>query len=83
MFKELFDKQAELNQRTGFDAKALRANFDPNLAGVWLNNYIAAMSNELLPGEICRRNDLFVSSAGNSLAEPVTIMPKEYPLGAR
>jgi NTP pyrophosphatase (non-canonical NTP hydrolase) len=47
MFKELFDKQAELNQRTGFDAKALRANFDPKQAGVWLNNYIAAMSNEL------------------------------------
>jgi len=36
-----------LNKRTGFDAKALRAAFDPQVAGVWLNNYIAAMSNEL------------------------------------
>jgi len=47
MFRELFEKQAQLNKRTGFDAKALRENFDPKTAGVWLNNYIAAMSNEL------------------------------------
>jgi len=47
MLEELFEKQAELNKRTGFDAKALRSNFDPQIAGVWLNNYIAAMSNEL------------------------------------
>jgi len=47
MLEELFEKQAELNKRTGFDAKALRAAFDPQVAGVWLNNYIAAMSNEL------------------------------------
>lgn len=47
MFKELFEKQAELNKRTGFDAKALRKNFDNAAAGQWLNNYIAAMSNEL------------------------------------
>jgi hypothetical protein len=47
MLKELFEKQAQLNKRTGFDAKALRANFDAKLAGQWLNNYIAAMSNEL------------------------------------
>ncbi|NLH17135.1 MAG: dUTPase [Phycisphaerae bacterium] len=47
MFKELFEKQAELNKRTGFDAKALRSNFDPKVAGLWINNYIAAMSNEL------------------------------------
>lgn len=45
--KELFEKQAELNKRTGFDAKALRENFDPQTAGIWLNNYIAAMNNEL------------------------------------
>lgn len=44
---QLFERQAELNQRTGFDAKDLRTNFDPQLAGEWLNNYIAAMSNEL------------------------------------
>jgi len=47
MFAELFEKQAELNKRTGFDAKALRENFDSKTAGKWLNNYIAAMSNEL------------------------------------
>ena len=47
MLKELFEKQAQLNKRTGFDAKALRENFDPQYAGTWLNNYIAAMSNEL------------------------------------
>jgi hypothetical protein len=47
MLKELFEKQSELNKRTGFDAKALRENFDPQVAGVWINNYIMAMSNEL------------------------------------
>ena len=47
MLKELFEKQAELNKRTGFDPDELRANFDPQKAGIWLNNYIAAMSNEL------------------------------------
>ena len=47
MLKELFAKQAELNKRTGFDAVALRESFDAQIAGIWLNNYIAAMSNEL------------------------------------
>jgi len=47
MLEELFRKQAELNKRTGFDPDALRADFDPKAAGIWLNNYIAAMSNEL------------------------------------
>jgi len=47
MLRELFRKQAELNKRTGFDPDALRADFDPQTAGIWLNNYIAAMSNEL------------------------------------
>jgi hypothetical protein len=47
MFRELFEKQAELNKRTGFDANALRKKFDNATAGQWLNNYIAAMSNEL------------------------------------
>jgi len=47
MLKELFKKQAELNKRTGFDAVGLRENFNPQTAGTWLNNYIAAMSNEL------------------------------------
>ena len=45
--KQLFKKQAELNKRVGFDADALKATFDPKYAGEWLNNYLAAMSNEL------------------------------------
>ncbi|HPS54686.1 MAG TPA: dUTPase [Sedimentisphaerales bacterium] len=47
MLEELFEKQAELNKRIGFDAKAQRKNFDPQAGGIWLNNYIAAMGNEL------------------------------------
>ena len=47
MLKQLFEWQAELNKRTGFDAKALRENFDPQLAGEWINNYLAAMSSEV------------------------------------
>ncbi len=47
MLKKLFAKQAELNKRTGFDAVALRESFDLQTAGIWINNYIAAMSNEL------------------------------------
>ncbi len=44
---QLFEWQAELNKRIGFDAQALRANFDPKVGGEWVNNYLAAMSNEL------------------------------------
>ncbi len=47
MLRELFEKQAQLNKRTGFDAEEIRKNLDPAKAGLWLNNYIAAMSNEL------------------------------------
>ena len=47
MLKELFELQAELNRRIGFDADALRADFDPRVAGKWLNDYIVATSNEL------------------------------------
>lgn len=47
MLKELFEKQAELNKRIGFDAHAMRANFDSQKAGEWLSNYLMAMSNEL------------------------------------
>jgi len=43
----LFEQQGQLNKRTGFDPENLRKNFDPHVAGRWLNNYIAAMSNEL------------------------------------
>ena len=44
---QLFEWQAELNKRIGFDAEALRENFDPKVSGEWVNNYLAAMSNEL------------------------------------
>ena len=47
MLRELFQWQAELNKRTGFDAQALRENFDPQRAGEWINNYLAAMSSEI------------------------------------
>ena len=47
MLKQLFEWQAELNKRTGFDAQALRENFDPQTAGDWINNYLAAMSSEI------------------------------------
>lgn len=44
---QLFEWQAELNKRIGFDSEALRNNFNPKVGGEWLNNYLAAMSNEL------------------------------------
>ena len=47
MLKQLFELQAELNKRTGFDPEALRENFDPQQAGEWINNYLAAMSSEI------------------------------------
>lgn len=47
MLDELFEHQAKLNKRIGFDAQAMRDNLDPQQAGQWINNYLAAMSNEL------------------------------------
>ena len=47
MLKQLFQWQAELNKRTGFDAEALREKLDYKIAGEWINNYLAAMSSEL------------------------------------
>lgn len=47
MLEELFRHQAELNRRIGFDPEILRRDFDPQVAGRWLNNYIDAASNEL------------------------------------
>ena len=47
MLRQLFEWQAELNKRTGFDAQALRESFDPQRAGEWINNYLAAMSSEI------------------------------------
>lgn len=47
MLEELFKVQAELNARIGFDTSSLHDRFDPLVAGRWLNDYIAAASNEL------------------------------------
>ncbi len=47
MLDQLFEHQAALNKRIGFDPEKLHARFDPQLAGEWLNNYIDAASNEL------------------------------------
>ncbi len=47
MLRELFQKQAELNKRTGFDAQALKEDFDPQVAGKWISNYLAAMNSEI------------------------------------
>jgi hypothetical protein len=47
VLQELFDVQAELNARIGFDTSKLHDDFDPLVAGKWLNDYIAAASNEL------------------------------------
>ena len=47
MLAELFELQASLNKRIGYDTQALRENFDPRKAGELLNDYIMAASNEL------------------------------------
>lgn len=47
MLEKLFEHQAELNRRIGFDPGELRKKLDPLKAGQWLNNYIDAASNEL------------------------------------
>jgi hypothetical protein len=44
---DIFKRQADLNRRIGFDTEALRQDFDLQRAGQWLNDYIAAASNEL------------------------------------
>lgn len=47
MLKDMFERQAALNKRIGYDTKSLREDFDPVKAGTWLNDYINAASNEL------------------------------------
>ena len=47
MLAELFELQAALNKRIGNDTQALHDNFDPLKAGVMLNDYLMAASNEL------------------------------------
>jgi hypothetical protein len=43
----MFERQAALNKRIGYDTKSLREHFDPVSAGKWLNDYIMAAGNEL------------------------------------
>ncbi len=47
MLEDMFERQAALNKRIGYDTKALRDRFDAAAAGKWLNDYIIAASNEL------------------------------------
>lgn len=47
MLEDMFERQAALNKRIGYDTKALRDRFDAAAAGKWLNDYIVAASNEL------------------------------------
>ena len=47
MLEEMFELQSELNRRIGYDTALMRERFDPVQAGRWLNDYIAAASNEL------------------------------------
>jgi len=47
MLRELFELQAALNQRIGYDTAGLRERFDARLAGKWLNDYLMAAANEL------------------------------------
>ncbi len=47
MLKDMFERQAALNKRIGYDTKSLREHFDPVSAGKWLNDYIMAAGSEL------------------------------------
>ena len=44
---DIFERQAALNKRIGYDTKSMKENFDPERAGKWLNDYIMAAGNEL------------------------------------
>ncbi|MBN1346536.1 MAG: dUTPase [Phycisphaerae bacterium] len=47
MLEALFQLQAELNRRIGMDTASMKDHFDPQVAGRWINDYLAAMGNEL------------------------------------
>ena len=47
MLKDMFERQAQLNKRIGYDTKSQRERFDALTAGKWLNDYIIAAGNEL------------------------------------
>lgn len=46
MLREMFEKQAEVNQGTGFNTRALRAYFDPKVPGARLDHYVAAKTED-------------------------------------
>ena len=47
VLEDMFERQAALNKRIGYDTESMHERFDPEAAGRWLNDYIAAASNEL------------------------------------
>ena len=47
MLGDMFERQAALNRRIGYDTKGLREKFDALSAGRWLCDYIMAAGNEL------------------------------------
>ena len=47
MLSEMFELQARLNERIGMNTRTLKDAFDPQQAGIWLNDYIMAAANEL------------------------------------
>ncbi len=47
MLQEMFTLQGALNKRIGHDTESLRHDFDPQKAGLLLNDYIMAAANEL------------------------------------
>ncbi len=47
VLEDMFEKQAALNKRIGYDTQSLREQFDALQAGRWLNDYINAAANEL------------------------------------
>ncbi len=47
LLSDMFELQAKLNKRIGYDTQSLREDFDPDTAGKWLNDYIMAAGNEL------------------------------------
>jgi hypothetical protein len=47
MLEAIFDRQAELNARIGYDTRALHERFDARRAGQWLNDYLMAAASEL------------------------------------
>jgi len=47
ILEDMFERQAALNKRIGYDTRPLRENFDARSAGKWLNDYIMAAGNEL------------------------------------